>query len=112
MNRQDILNSLINFDRPLPHIEHELSDFSWDVDFDLVTLKKRHIIDALTKYINEIVSSQEIEQWANLIEGREDIKYEEGSEETIKEAIFELANPTLVQPISDSSAKEMIIRLA
>ena len=39
-------------------------------------LKKQQIVNILRRYFNGQLSSLDVENWANAIEGREDIEYE------------------------------------
>ncbi|MBW4578483.1 MAG: hypothetical protein KME42_02795 [Tildeniella nuda ZEHNDER 1965/U140] len=56
-------------------------------------------------------SVDSLERWANLIEGREDVEYEESKQELLKELIFRLANPVLEGQITESVCTELIFRL-
>jgi hypothetical protein len=111
MTRIDFLNSLLKFDQPLSEVTPLLNSFSWDSKGTLVTLKKDHIINILKRYLSNQLSSSDIEDWANAIEGREDIEYERDFEEIIEEAIYELANPFLTSSLSRNLAQKWIDKL-
>ncbi len=53
-----------------------------------------------------------VEAWAELIEGREDIGREKGSEDELDEAIFELANHSLTGETVEALIRRWTARLA
>jgi hypothetical protein len=110
--RQECLNALVNFDRPLSTILPILKTFPWDNGEAPITLKKDHLIYILDRYLDNSLSVTEIENWANAIEGREDLTYETDSENLINDIIFDLANPTLNEPISPELATRYIGELS
>lgn len=94
MNREAILSSLIKFDAPVEQLKAELGTLTWDGD-PVVTLLRSHIAAVLDRYSRGEIDAPTVEDWANLVECREDIGFEAGFEELIDAAIFDLANPLL-----------------
>jgi hypothetical protein len=92
---------------------HELRPFGWDSDVDLAHLTKQHFCDLLARFIegDANVSASVVRDWAEAIEGREDIGFEDGAEELLKKTVFELANPEINQPLTLASAKELLNQL-
>ena len=70
-----------------------------------------HIQSVLERYVRGGLSAAEVEDWADLIECRDDISYEEHRMETIKELIFELANPVLSGRLNVLMAQSLLDRL-
>jgi hypothetical protein len=103
--RKDILSDLLEFNSPLNGIQEELNRYPWDIEEPLIILAKRHIVSTLQKAVNGILSFEEIENWANAIECREDIEFEN---EKVKEIIFELANPELHSKLTIERLKRTI----
>jgi hypothetical protein len=91
-NRIKVLNNLLFFDKDIKDIKVELSKFNWDSPNELIVCNGDVILNVLHKYLNDEISSDDIEEWANLIESREDIGFINNK---IQEIIFELANPLL-----------------
>ena len=87
-----ILKSLINFSKPIDVLEKEISSLKWDNEIELVEIKKSHLDNVENKLKAGELKESEVETWANLIECREDIKFEN---ELVKEKIEKFANPTL-----------------
>ncbi|MET4071004.1 hypothetical protein ABID58_005814 [Bradyrhizobium sp. S3.2.6] len=94
MSRESILSSLLKFDAPVEQLKAELGTLTWDSD-PLVTLMRSHIAAVLDRYSRGEIDAPTVEDWANLVECREDIGFEAGFEELIEAAIFDLANPIL-----------------
>lgn len=67
-----------------------LSNAGWDSD-ELVACGAQHIEGVIDRFEAGEISATEVEDWANLIEGREHI----AMSETVTEGIYWLANPTL-----------------
>ncbi len=85
-----------------------LSQYGWDCDEELVTLKQDHALSVLDRYLNGQLTDDDVEDWANMIECREDVGFEN---KCLREFIHEMANPLLTQPLSEQTAKEWVINL-
>lgn len=109
--RRETLLFLLGFDRPLEEIRGDLASFSWDSDEPVVTLDRAIVSQILRRYLQGALSATELEDWANAIEGREDIGLEGGYEEILKDLIFELANPSLTSDLDHSHVTELLDRL-
>ena len=82
-----------------------LRRFEWDCDDELVIVERRHLQNALRRFVDGELTSVEIELWANVIEGRDDIGFEDGLADRLKDILFKLANPLLNEPITTQAAK-------
>ena len=69
------------------------------------------IINVLQEFIECKHEAKDLEDWANLIEGREDIKYDESYSYIIDNVIYSLANPVLEGEITKKSCGEFILQL-
>lgn len=94
MSRETILLSLIKFDAPIPKLAAELGSLTWDSD-PLVTLARRDIAVVLERFLGGQIDALTVEDWANLVECREDIRFDPGYEDVIHAAIHDMANPIL-----------------
>lgn len=109
MSREAVLLNLLKFEAPLYLIRDELSRYTWDSDKDYAVLNREMMIHALNMFLTKVRSSEQLEEWANMIESREDIGFEN---EQLQEVIFELANPSLHGVTTDNRAKEIISMLS
>ncbi len=110
--RERILLRLVEASDAIQNIQKDLSNLPWDSDKPLVTLTRPDVVRVLHRYLGEAMSSNDVEGWANAIEGREDIQYEIGYEEPLSEVIYQLANPLLTVPLTTASAEEILDSLS
>ena len=103
MKRKKILNDLINYRKSIDDLKKNLKDVSWDSDTELVVLKSKHLKQMFKLFITGKIKENVLEEWANLIEGREDIRFEN---DDIKNIIFKLANPVLYGGINLDKVRE------
>ena len=94
MSREAILSSLISFDAPISKLTTELSALTWDSE-PVVTLARHDIVAVLERFSSGEIDALTVEEWANLVECREDIDFEPGHTDVIQAAIHDLANPLL-----------------
>jgi len=86
---------LIEFSEDREKISAKLAKVAWDFDGKPVVLTKSNIESVLNRYADGELTREDLEWWANAIEGREHIEYEEDYMDKIETAIFALANPIL-----------------
>ncbi len=104
-NRSEILLDIINLTGNLNDLQTELSQYPWDIEVPIVTLNKSHLINVIEKCMNGDFNFEQTENWANAIESREDVEFEN---EQIEETIFELANPELYGKLTRKRLKELV----
>ena len=105
---KEVLQQLISYSGDLNIILLELSSYGWDFEEAVIILTHEHILSILERYLSGELTQQQLEDWGNAIEGREDIDYEEAYEEHIADAIHHLANPLLTEPITSDSVRNVI----
>jgi hypothetical protein len=99
--RKEILKELVRLSTNLDSIKSDLSKFSWDSEEELYIINKDDIQYILSRYLSFEIDNIQLEDWANAIEGREDIGYEN---EELEDIIFKLSNPMLHGEISFEQA--------
>lgn len=83
--RIDMLKKLVSWEIvDIPELDSE--------NQETILLRGSHIEKILSKYMLWEIESEFLEEWANLIESREDIIYEEKNKEIIKEVLSHLVN--------------------
>jgi len=90
MSQQAILSSLTRLDVPIADLKIALATLSWDAGIAAV----------LERFVNGDIQAAIAEEWANLVECREDIGFEVGYEEVVADAIYILANPKLADQLA------------
>jgi hypothetical protein len=109
--RKVALEDLIQLRGSVDDARQRLRAFDWDANPNLVALTPATVIGVLDRYLSGKVTADEIEKWADGIEGREDIAFPPLYETVLKELLFELANPKINRPLSPESAREWSERL-
>ena len=92
MERREALFALLNRTQPLPTILDILSKYPWDSE-ELVRISTKHLAAALEAYLNGTETSKFIEDWANAIEGRDDVGVDPHCADQILGDLHRLANP-------------------
>lgn len=64
-----------------------------------MTVQKNDVLSVLAEFSAGRLTAEEVQSWANRIEGRDDIDYEHGPEGVANEAVFWLAIPFINYPI-------------
>jgi hypothetical protein len=110
--RKQLLEELVRNVRPPQQIARELAAFPWDSEQALVVLTRQHVTAVLGALLQNRLSAQDVQRWADALESREDIDYEAVSAEALSETIFELANPELTAELSRPEAERLLRKLA
>ena len=103
MNRLQALNEIINFGSNLKLAAIRIHEFPFDTDEELIIINRHHIEKVLRMFISGEISDEQVEQWANFIEGREDLNYD-----VFGNLIYILANPVLEGKLSISKAEKLL----
>jgi hypothetical protein len=91
--RRTVVADLIRFRLPLAELEAQLARIPWDCDEPLVVLTTGHLRSIIDRFLAGELTAEQVEEWANLIELRDDIDFT--SAPVIPDAVFRLANPYL-----------------
>lgn len=110
-DRSVVVENLINLSRPLDDLRQQLSSFDWDFEGVAIVLNRHHVVNVLSRYLRGELTAIIVEQWANLLEGREDISFDRIHEKWIADTIYELANPVLTARLNMTRAHELIAQV-
>ena len=102
-NRAKVLTDLLEFNCDISEVRTKLSCLKWDSESDLVVASTDHLRRVLVAFLNEELSATDLEKWAELIEMREDIDYEE-----IADQFYKLANPLLTDALTKDLARNLL----
>lgn len=94
-----ILLDLVHFKNNIDTLKNMLSQIGFDSEIELVSMSRDNIVEILQRSLDKKISFLELEEWANLIECREDIGFED---EKTQEMIFKLANPYLYGKLDEN----------
>ncbi len=106
MNRTEALHQIITFGKQRDKAFTKLVNFSYDSDIEHFALEHKILADVLAMYINCSISGDDLEEWANFVECRDDINYL-----AVEDYIYALANPEIMGDISQTKINQMLIVL-
>lgn len=108
--RTDLLSAVVAHELPIEPVIAQLAELPWDSEV-LIELCPQHVVAILDRYLRSELSAEQVAEWAERIECRDDIGFAQTSAETTKEAIFTLANSKLNEPFSHAGAERLRTRL-
>lgn len=90
--REELLLDLVFCRGNIEELENKLAKYSWDVEEPLLKINTEAFISVLKKCIDNEINFNKLILWANAIECRDDLDFEN---EIMQEVIFDLANPEI-----------------
>jgi hypothetical protein len=111
MTRIELLRSLIDATARARQLAPLLASYPWDSQDELVILSVDHVRSVLIRYLSGSMSSKELEEWADLIECRDDIGFASNSAKCIGEIIHSLANPAIMSEIDEELVRGFLENL-
>jgi len=111
---KNLLQQLVDFKNPtaLPALMEQLRKFDKDRQDRIVHLPLEKIASVLTRYISGELSAEDVEEWANAVEIREDIELGDDNDPASTNVVWELANPLLTRPLTHDRARALIDQLS
>lgn len=106
--REEALNNLLLYQSDLNQLVNDLNRFPWDSDTVFATLNYLHITKIIMRYLNGELTEQQLEDWANAVECREDIDFDPAQQNVLAEAIHQLANPLLTVSITAENMMQLL----
>jgi hypothetical protein len=107
-DRRAVLLYLLTFSKTIGELKIMLASLSWDYNGPPIIFNRSHLINVLQRYLNKELSDSDIENWANLVECREDIDFEKNYSTELSQIIYQLANPVLEGKLDAENCKKMI----
>ncbi len=109
IDRAKLLDDLLN--GRCSESQSDLNNLPWDWDgAPLAELTPDHIIGQLNNFMTGTISAAQVGDWANSIEGREDIKYDPDTE--IGRVLHLLANPEINDSLTHQVTVQLVARLS
>jgi len=105
------LHELVAYHLPLDSTLAKLAAFGWDAPAPLLTLAASDVMRMLQRFSTGDISAEQLTDWADLIECREDIALPRQPVD-ISAVIFRLANPNLEGPVTPALVTELQARIA
>jgi hypothetical protein len=106
--RLALVDSLLTMALPLADIAKQLAKLGWDYEGIGVRLTPDHFSNVLARYLRSELSEVDVETWANLVEGRDDVDFDQTFEALVRDVLHELANPLLTHPLDPTRARHLV----
>lgn len=100
------MHTLMAYALPIEPTLATLASFGWDIEVPLVSLSTDAVAQVFERYLSGQLTSEQLTDWADLIECREDI-FLPTEPVNLSEWIFRLGNPNLHGPVTPSLVAEM-----
>jgi len=109
MNRRaEILEQLVRFEGPTAPLMRELRSFGWDWDGEpLLILKKEHFLRVIDRYLAGEISASQLQEWAENLEVREDVAFDEKERDMVDPVFFRIATPEINDPLTPEVVRQM-----
>lgn len=109
MNRRaEILEQLVRYEVPTEPLVRELRGFGWDWNCEpLLILRKEHLIRIIDRFLAGEISGAELHQWAENLELREDVAFEDTDADMIDSVFFRLAVPEINEPLTPEVVRNL-----
>jgi hypothetical protein len=105
--RRLALQDLVNLRRPVSEAVGMLSKYPWDSE-GIMTLSADSLLHVLALYESGQIDAGEIAEWADAVEGRDDVAIEGEDADLVKRIVFRLSTPE----INEAVTPELAVRLA
>lgn len=109
--RTALLKQLLFVEDNFESISNKLKQFDWECKDELVSVDKKVLDNLFQGFLNGKYSLNTLERWADLVECREDIDYEDNNLELIKEVLGTLANKDIATPVDEKVIRGWVNRL-
>lgn len=106
-SRRAALEKLIRLQASPRDLVDQIKQLPWDAEVELIELRVDDVIAVLKRHLSGELDRQDLETWADLIEGREDIGMEASHADRLKAVIYELANPTIMGDLTSQRVHEL-----
>ena len=110
-DRRRLLAALVRYEPPIAPLLNQLALLPWDSTEELVRVGSADIVAILDRFIDGELSADQVTDWADLLEVRDDVGMDPRHGKALREIIFRLANPNLRDAISLALAVSIRIEL-
>ena len=109
MNRRaEILQELARYESPTEPLMNKLGSFGWDWSSEpLLILKKEHFLSIINRFLANQISALQLQEWAENLEVREDVAFDERNAELLDDIFFRIATPFINEPLTKEVVQKM-----
>ena len=106
------LEGVLELGEPLDDILAQLEKFEPPQGSgEVIQLERSHLQRALNLFLEGKLSAEDVESWATVIEGSNELKGHANDEELLRRVVHQMANPYITEELTHESARELLKRL-
>jgi len=106
--RAEILQELVRFEAPSAPLVRELRSFGWDWSGEpLVVIKKEDLLRVIDRFLAGELSAPQLQEWAENLEVREDVAFDEEERDLVDPIFFRIATPEINDPLTLDVVRQM-----
>jgi hypothetical protein len=105
-SRKQTVARLVAYELPIEPVLQALAAFPFDCE-ELVHLRRSDLLAILDRFLAGRLTADQVTDWADQVELRDDVGLEVGFEIQLRDAIFRLANPILNEPVTSELAMRL-----
>jgi molecular chaperone GrpE (heat shock protein) len=109
--RLELLSRLVRVEGDITSLATALNRFEWDFEGTPFILTKEAVKNALSKFIQDLLTVDDMLLWAETLELREDVDYLDNEESTVSEVMHVLANPDLEGKMTKELSRKLLAKL-
>jgi hypothetical protein len=110
-DKKEILARVVSFAGPIKELRKEASLLEFDSEEAIAFVAASDIISVLKRFLRNELAIDDVEEWANLLEMRDDIGIDNFKRDSVRQAIHVLANPVLEGFLTTDMARSLISAL-
>lgn len=95
IDRSALIKEIAQLGSNFCECKSEIQKYPWDCDVELYFLNKADLLSIFSRFKSGELLNDDIENWANFLECRDDLGYEAEHEDDLREIVFLLANPEI-----------------
>ncbi len=108
MRRAEILKELARFETPTEPLLRELQSFGWDWNGEpLLVLTKADLLRVIDRFLAGQLSAAQLQDWAENLEVRDDVAFDERDAELLDGIFFRIATPMINEPLTHEVVQKM-----
>ncbi len=108
MARLDDVAALLDFSASLTVLRQQLAAYPFDYTGEAVPLLRSHFDAVLRRYLLGDLTASDVEAWAEAIELREDVDYDDERDPFVHQMLFWLANPLINGALTPDTARDAL----
>lgn len=103
--RGRVVRAALELDLPVGEAQRQLARFPFDCDEELVLLERRHLLQAVTRLEQGLLSEHDLAAWAEFVHGRDEVGLDEHDRDFLLDALLRLSTPEINAPVAHTAAE-------